>query len=66
MKLYTIQRLGVVAFQLNKAKEVYHYCSLSSYVFHTDNFMQAFFMFRFRLHYVWPRQTQRKCMELST
>ena len=29
--------------QFNKAKEVYHYCSLSCYVFHTDKFMQGFF-----------------------
>lgn len=28
--------------QLNKAKEVYDYCSLSCYVFHTDTFMKPF------------------------
>lgn len=28
--------------RLNKATEVYHYCSLSCYVFHTERFMQPF------------------------
>lgn len=45
---------------LNKAKEMYHYCSLSCYVFRMDKFSNPFLMFHFRMHYVWPLQRQKE------